>query len=69
MAMAREMQFDGEGRIILPPAFFEHAGIEDRAVFVGRGSRFQIWAPEPHERQHAEEVEILRRRLTSGEAS
>lgn len=69
MAMAREMPFDGEGRIILPSAFFEHAGIEDRAVFVGRGSRFQIWAPEPHERQQAEEVEKLRRRLTGGGAT
>ncbi len=69
MAMAREMPFDGEGRIILPPAICEHAGIDDRAVFVGRGSRFQIWSPEIYERRQAEEIEKLRRRLDGEGAS
>lgn len=69
MAMARELPFDGEGRIILPAALCEHAGIDDRAVFVGRGSRFQIWAPETYQQRQAEEVEKLRRRLSGGGTS
>ncbi len=69
MAMARELPFDGEGRIILPAALCEHAGIDERAVFVGRGARFQIWAPEIYERRQAEEVEKLRLRLDRGGAS
>jgi transcriptional regulator MraZ len=69
MAMARELPFDGEGRIILPAALSEHAHIGERAVFVGRGSRFQIWAPDPYELRQAEEVEKLRRRLSDGGAS
>lgn len=69
MAMARELPFDGEGRIILPAALCEHAGIDDRVVFVGRGARFQIWAPETYERRQAEEIEKLRQRLDGGGAS
>ena len=69
MAMARELPFDGEGRIILPAGLCEHAGIDDRAVFVGRGARFQIWAPESYERRQVEEVEKLRHRLDGGSAS
>ena len=69
MAMAREMPFDGEGRIILPAALCDHAGIGERAVFVGRGTRFQIWAPEAYERRQAEEIEKLQRRLNGGGAS
>ena len=45
MSLASEMPFDGEGRIIPPTRLAEHAGITDRATFVGRGTRFQIWSP------------------------
>ena len=69
MAMAHELPFDGEGRIILPAALCEHAGIDDRAVFVGRGSRFQIWAPEPYAKRQADEVAKFRQRLNGGGAS
>ncbi len=40
-----QLPFDGQGRIILPDAFCEHAGITDRAAFVGRGNMFQVWEP------------------------
>ena len=49
-ADALPVPFDGEGRIILPPAMVTHAGIGERASFVGMGSRFQIWTPEALER-------------------
>jgi MraZ protein len=45
-ADAHQLPFDGDGRIILPPVLAEHASITDSAAFVGRGSTFQIWAPE-----------------------
>lgn len=68
MSLANEMPFDGEGRIILPARLTEHAGITDRATFVGRGTRFQIWSPEEHAKQQAAEVAALRARLTGGDA-
>jgi len=49
-----QLAFDSEGRIILPPALVEHAGIEDQAGFVGMGSMFQIWQPDTLRRQKAE---------------
>ena len=45
-ADAFQLPFDGEGRIILPPALAAHAAITDRAAFVGKGNTFQIWQPE-----------------------
>lgn len=44
-AESEQLAFDGEGRIMLPPAFMAYAGIGERALFAGKGKRFQIWEP------------------------
>jgi MraZ protein len=44
-ADSQQLPFDGDGRIILPPRLAEHAGIAERAAFVGKGPIFQIWEP------------------------
>jgi len=49
------LDFDGEGRIVLPADLSRHASLSDAAVFVGRGPTFQIWEPERF-RQHQEEM-------------
>ena len=49
MALACDLPFDGEGRVILPAALVDHATISDRATIDGRGNRFQIWQPEAFE--------------------
>lgn len=67
MSLSSEMPFDSEGRIILPSRLTEHAGITDRATFVGRGTRFQIWAPEEHTRQQSNEVSALRANFSNRE--
>jgi MraZ protein len=46
-----QLGFDGEGRIMLPPAFAEHAGITDTALFVSAVDHFQIWSPETYARK------------------
>ena len=66
MALAHELPFDGEGRIVLPGTLSETAQISDRATFVGRGSRFQIWSPELFEEHQRNAVAALRARLASG---
>ncbi len=43
MNNAEALPFDPEGRIVLPKRLVDHAGIRSEAIFVGRGSRFQIW--------------------------
>lgn len=46
MASAHDLPIDGEGRVVLPRDLADHAGIEDRAAFVGCGNRFEIWSPD-----------------------
>lgn len=45
LAQAQEMAFDGAGRIILPKDLLDHAGITDKAAFVGMGKKIMIWEP------------------------
>lgn len=40
-----ELPFDGEGRVVLPEKLLAQAGLDDRAVFVGKGKTFEIWEP------------------------
>jgi len=44
-----QLTFDPEGRISLPAELCQHAGLDGHALFVGRGSRFQIWAPDTYQ--------------------
>lgn len=46
MNNAEELPFDPEGRVVLPKEFLDHAGIASEAVFVGAGTRCQIWEPD-----------------------
>lgn len=39
---ARPVPFDGDGRFILPQSLRDHAGLDDRALLIGRGKTFQI---------------------------
>lgn len=57
-ADARQLAWDGEGRIILPEDLLVHAHITEAAAFVGKGKTFQIWEPEAFR----ETTEALRRR-------
>ena len=58
---AHQLPFDGEGRIMLPQKLAEHAGIAERACFVGRGATFQIWDPDRRHAYHEEARERRRR--------
>ena len=43
-----QIAYDTEGRILLPTELRAYAGLSEEAVFVGRGTRFQIWEPEAY---------------------
>lgn len=53
-AQSRELPFDPEGRVMLPPDLLEQAGITTHAAFVGLAKRFQIWEPSAYEAVLAE---------------
>ena len=42
----RSLPLDENGRIRLPDDMIAHAGLKDQAVFLGLGTKFQIWEPE-----------------------
>lgn len=44
--VSHPLQFDPEGRILLPESLILHAGLEDLACFAGQGKTFRIWRPE-----------------------
>jgi MraZ protein len=62
-ADAKQLPFDGEGRIMLPESLAAHAGITEAAAFVGRGSGFEIWEPA---KLDAYKAEARRRALEKG---
>lgn len=51
---AVQVPFDGDGRIVLPPALIEFAQLDEQAAFVGLGAKFQIWNPALFEQRQAE---------------
>lgn len=44
-AASQPLAFDSTGRIQLPEQLRAHAGITEKAAFVGMGQLFQIWDP------------------------
>lgn len=59
-ADARPLAFDVTGRIVIPADLLQHAGITDRAVFVGRGNSFQIWNPDAFRAAQTQSLNNLR---------
>jgi MraZ protein len=44
-----QLPFDSEGRIMIPERILTEANITESAVFVGKGTTFEIWQPEAFE--------------------
>ena len=53
-ADAKQLAFDGEGRIMLPEVLCAHAKLTEAAAFAGRGRYFEIWEPKALETYKAE---------------
>lgn len=45
MGESIQLQFDNEGRVIIPAHLMQQVGITEQAVFVGKGLVFEIWDP------------------------
>lgn len=48
-APARQMEFDKQGRIVIPQNLREYAGIQKEATIIGVSSRIEIWDKERYE--------------------
>ena len=40
---ADDVEMDATGRLLVPPALREYAGLDKRIVLVGQGNKFEIW--------------------------
>jgi MraZ protein len=49
-----QLSIDGDGRVILPEVLLKKAKIKDVAVFIGKGSTFEIWEPKYFEEYMAQ---------------
>ena len=49
-----QLSIDGDGRVILPETLLKKAKIKDMAVFIGKGSTFEIWEPKRFEEYMAQ---------------
>lgn len=62
---ATSLNFDENGRIVLPKDLAEQVGITDKAAFVGMGKKFQIWSPEKlEERKAAARSNVAGKKMT-----
>ena len=44
LGYASDLQLDGSGRVLVPPALREYAHLEKRAVLVGQGNKLELWS-------------------------
>ncbi len=59
---AHPLPVDPEGRVVLPGELIEIAGIDDQVLFVGRGTRLQMWDPDTYRTQRGPAFERARSR-------
>ena len=59
VSRAADCELDSQGRIRLPPALREAAGLEREAVVIGVLNRFEIWRPDRWDAFVAESEQIL----------
>ena len=50
LSESTNLQFDGEGRILITQKLLKHAKIKNSMLFVGQGQTFQIWEPTAFEK-------------------
>lgn len=58
LAGSSQLQFDPEGRVMLPSDLREFAGIDGYATFVGLGRKFQIWGAEAYDAHREEQMAL-----------
>lgn len=58
-AGAAQVEFDAQGRILIPAALREYAGLEASAVIVGLSNKSEVWAPENWKEVSAESTSAI----------
>jgi len=69
MGSAYEINFDSQGRFVLPDTLMSYAGIKNEVMFLGLGERIEIWDKaewETKEQKIAENAGELLEQLANG---
>jgi MraZ protein len=72
IARTQALPIDENGRVRIPDAMIEHAGLKDRIVFVGKAQKFQVWDADryaPIEAEALARVKAKMERARHGDAS
>ncbi|MBW8708164.1 MAG: division/cell wall cluster transcriptional repressor MraZ [Alphaproteobacteria bacterium] len=72
IARTQALPIDENGRVRIPDAMIEHAGLKDRIVFVGKAQKFQVWDADryaPIEAEALARVKAKMERARNGDAS
>lgn len=59
---AIQLSIDSDGRVILPESLLKKSAIKNLAVFVGKGSTFEIWEPSKFENYMAKAKEDAKKK-------
>ncbi|MEC9254640.1 MAG: division/cell wall cluster transcriptional repressor MraZ, partial [Pseudomonadota bacterium] len=54
---ATDVEIDGSGRILLPAALREYAGLEKETVLIGQGKKLELWSKDSWEGTRDEYLE------------
>lgn len=57
LGRARDLSFDGEGRVVIPEGFVAYLGLNERVTFVGQGPFFEIWESGAYAQREAQLIE------------
>jgi MraZ protein len=72
IARTQALPIDENGRVRIPDAMIEHAGLKDKIVFVGKAQKFQVWDADryaPIEAEALARVKAKMERARHGEPS
>ncbi len=58
LAGASQLQFEPDGRVMVPAELRDFAGIDSAATFVGLGRKFQIWDTAAYEAHQEEQLAL-----------
>jgi len=71
IARTQNLPIDENGRVRIPDALIEHAGLKDKIVFVGKAQKFQIWDADAYAPIEADALARVKARMerARGEAT
>lgn len=55
---ADEVTVDSQGRILVPKHLLDHAHIDKDVMFIGAGSRAELWDPEAYEKRISKKLDV-----------